>query len=93
VVLGHLDEADAEAVGVGHPRLAEAPGPVLRRLQDGSAGRRQAGGLGVDVPDLEPEAHRPVGGPEGLAVAEISRKPVPRKYTTPVMRPPVPNSR
>jgi hypothetical protein len=61
VTAGHLDQDDADAVGVLDPHLDQSPGLGHGFPDDGDAGCGQPRVLGVDIPHLDPDHHRPPG--------------------------------
>jgi hypothetical protein len=67
---GDLDEDEVDAVGVGDPALAEAPGLELRGPADIGAGGDEARVLGVDVVDLQPQ-RAVAGGRRAVAADQL----------------------
>jgi hypothetical protein len=63
VIDGNLDQYDPDAVRVLDPHLGQSPGLGHGLPQDPHTGRGQPFMLGVDVPHLKPDHHRPLGGP------------------------------
>ena len=63
---GHLDQDNPDAVRILDLHFDQPPGLGNRLPHDRNAGGGQPGVLGADVPDLDPDHHRPAGRAVGM---------------------------
>jgi hypothetical protein len=58
---GNLGQNDPDTVGILDLHLGQAPRLGYRLRRDRDSGRGQPGVPGVNIPDLDPDPHRPPG--------------------------------